>query len=381
METTTYNIYTSVAQLPEGWDEVAIQNTFLQSAYLKVLETSAPKNMQCFFIGVFEKSELIGVVLAQYLNLTKLESYGERDKCVKTFIRNFVFKNFASQVLFIGNNMITGQNSFAFKHANNYQLISNTLSNCALELDTFLKSKKIKIHLISHKDFYTETALELKKIDFSNAYEFKTQPNMIFELNKSWRKNEDYISAFSKKYRDQYKRAIKKFDGISYKELTLEEIISYESEIYQLYFSVAKNAPFNTFFLNTNHFSTFKKQCENKFILVGYFLDSELVGFHTLVLNNKTLETYFLGYKEEIQKEKMLYLNMLYTMVKFGIENEFSEIIFGRTALEIKSSIGALPIEVSGFIQHKNKIINKYFHIIFPKLEPTLVWQRRHPFK
>ena len=75
LETTTYNIYTSVAQLPEGWDEVAIQNTFLQSAYLKVLETSAPKNMQCFFIGVFEKSELIGVVLAQYLNLTKLESY------------------------------------------------------------------------------------------------------------------------------------------------------------------------------------------------------------------------------------------------------------------------------------------------------------------
>ena len=71
METTTYKIYTSVAQLPEGWDEVAIQNTFLQSAYLKVLETSAPKNMQCFFIGVFEKSELIGVVIAQYLNLTK----------------------------------------------------------------------------------------------------------------------------------------------------------------------------------------------------------------------------------------------------------------------------------------------------------------------
>lgn len=381
METTTYKIFTSVTQLPDSWDAVSHQNIFLQKAYLKVLETSAPKNMHCFFIGVFEKYELIGVVLAQYLNLNKLESYGERDQCIKTFIRNFIFKNFASQVLFIGNNMLTGQNSFAFKKVTDYQIISNILSNCANEIDSFLSSKKIKIHLTSHKDFYAETAVALKNRDFSNIYEFKTQPNMIFELNKSWKKNEEYIAAFSKKYRDQYKRATKKFEGITTKELTLEDIIINEKTIYQLYYSVAKNAPFNTFFLNENHFSTLKKQCKNNFILVGYYLNSELVGFHTLVLNNKTLETYFLGYNEKIQKEKMLYLNMLYNMTKFGIENAFREIIFGRTALEIKSSIGAVPIEMSGFIYHKNKIINKYFHLIFPKLEPTLAWQRRHPFK
>ena len=50
-------------------------------------------------------------------------------------------------------------------------------------------------------------------------------------------------------------------------------------------------------------------------------------------------------------------------------------------ALEIKSSIGAKPIVMSGFIYHKNKYINKYFDKIFPKLEPTLIWQQRHPFK
>jgi hypothetical protein len=115
--------------------------------------------------------------------------------------------------------------------------------------------------------------------------------------------------------------------------------------------------------------------------LCGYFLNEKLVGFHTLLLNGSVLETYFLGYDEYVQKEKMLYLNMLYNMTKFGIENQFKKIIFGRTALEIKSSIGAKPVVMSGFIYHTNTWINKMLPKLFPNLEPTLVWQQRHPFK
>ena len=106
-----------------------------------------------------------------------------------------------------------------------------------------------------------------------------------------------------------------------------------------------------------------------------------MVGFHTLLFNGSVLETYVLGYDEHIQKEKMLYLNMLYNMTKFGIEIQFKKIIFGRTALVIKSSIGATPIVMSGFIYHTNSWINKILPKIFPNLEPTLVWQQRHPFQ
>ena len=381
METITYKIYSTISQLPNSWDNVACENAFLQTPYLKVLEESAPTNMQCFYIGVFENALLIGVALAQYLDLNKLESFGERDKCVKTYIRNFVFKNFASHALFLGNNMITGQNCYAFNKKIVLEKIGELLMECAHEITGYFKKQNIKIHIVSFKDFYQDTAVELKKSSFSQIYEFNTQPNMIFELQNHWKTNEDYIAAFSKKYRDQYKRAHKKFEGIETKELSLDDIIYQEKRIYELYHHVAKNAPFNTFFLAKNHFSAFKKQCGNRFVFVGYFLDGKLVGFHTLLLNGNKLETYFLGYDEQIQKEKMLYLNMLYNMTQYGIENQFEKIVFGRTALEIKSSIGAEPVVMSGFIYHKNKWINKYFDKIFPKLEPTLVWQQRHPFK
>ena len=381
METTTYQIYSSIAQLPKQWDEIAHENAFLQTPYLKVLEESAPTNMQCFYVGIFEKNSLIGVALAQYLDLNKLESFGERDQCIKTYIRNFIFKNFASHALFLGNNMITGQNGYTFNKEIDAITIAEILSKCADEITSYFKKQDIKIHIVSFKDFYQESATELKKSTFSLLYEFNTQPNMIFELQNQWKTNTEYMEALTKKYRDQYKRAHKKFEGIETRELSLDEIILKENRIYELYFHVAKNAPFNTFFLAKNHFSSFKRQCGPKFILVGYYLKNELVGFHTLLVNGKTLETYFLGYDEQIQKEKMLYLNMLYNMTQFGIENQFKKIIFGRTALEIKSSIGAEPVIMSGFIYHTNKWINRILPKIFPNLEPSLVWQQRHPFK
>ena len=247
MDGITFKIYNSVNALPSLWDTVAQNNVFLQTPYLSVLEKSAPVNMECFYIGIFEHSNLIGVSLAQNLDLNKLESFGERDKCIKTLIRNFVFKNFASHTLFLGNNMITGQNGYSFSREIGFECISEILLQTSNEIITYFKQKGVKIHLVSFKDFYENCSVELKKHRFNQVYEFSTQPNMIFYLKKEWKSAEDYSNALSKKYRDQYKRAHKKFDGIIVKNMSFEEVKQYENTIYELYYNVAKNAPFNTF--------------------------------------------------------------------------------------------------------------------------------------
>ena len=175
--------------------------------------------------------------------------------------------------MFIGNNMITGQNAFAFNKEISFKEISFILKQSSKELEAYFKQKGIKIHLLSFKDFYQNCADEFKKHAFEKVYEFNTQPNMIFEIPTNWKSIEDYYTAFSKKYRDQYKRAHKKFEGILVKELDFNEVIFHENCINELYHHVAKNAPFNTFFLAENHFSTFKKQCGNGFKIFGYFLE------------------------------------------------------------------------------------------------------------
>lgn len=377
----TFQIYFTTDQLPSNWNSFANNTLFLSKEYLQVLEKSAPKNMNCYFIGLYNEDELVGIALSQYLNLNKLESFGERDRCVKTFIRNFIFKQYSSQVLLIGNNMLTGQNSFSFSNSIDTIVGLKTLKKAAENLIEILKSKGIKIHLLSFKDFPESENKNFQKAGFNYYYRFSTQPNMVFTVHESWISDQDYINAFSKKYRDQYKRARKKAEGIVKKKMHLEEIIKQEETIYELYFHVAKNAHFNTFFLAKNHFRVLKEVLKDKFLFYGYFQDDRLIGFNTLIKNGSIMETYFLGYDESLQREKMLYLNMLYDMVAYSINKGFKEIVFARTALEIKSSIGAKPKQMFGYIKHKNKFMDSKLEQIFNYLEPTVHWKERNPFK
>ena len=377
----SFKIYDSANQLPSNWNTLAIDNILLTSEYLEVIEKSAPANMICHFIGIFQKEELIGIALSQFLDLNKLESFGERDKCVKTAVRNFLFKNFCSHVLIIGNNMFTGQNAFSFSENTDKVQALKALKAAASALKIDFKSKGKKIHITTFKDF-SEDFLELFKIpEFKNDYRFSTQPNMVFTMDENWKTEQDYIGALTKKYRDQYKRARKKAEGIEKRKMHLKDIIAHEEAINNLYHHVAKNAPFNTFFLPKNHFQTLKRLLKDNFLFYGYFLDGQLIGFNTLIKNGDVMDTYFLGYDESIQREKMLYLNMLYDMIAYSINKGFKEVVFARTALEIKSSVGAKPQEMFGFIGHSNPVINTKMDKLFCYLEPKTNWQERNPFR
>ncbi len=377
----TIEIYSSTAQLPKNWSNLANENIFLSREYLEILEKSAPTNMTCHFIGFFNEKELVGIALSQFLDLNKLESFGERDKCIKTSVRNIIFKNFCSHVLIIGNNMLTGQNTYFFSDKIDKIQALKTLKNASEQLKTLFIKKGFKIHVTTFKDFPKENIPDFQLAGFQDSYQFSTQPNMLFEIPNRWKSEQDYIDALSKKYRDQYKRARKKAEGILKRKMNLEDIIKHEEIIYDLYHHVAKNAHFNTFFLAKNHFSTFKQLLKDEFLLYGYFLDEKLIGFNTIIKNGEVIDTYFLGYDETIQREKMLYLNMLYDMIAYSINNGFKKIIFARTALEIKSSVGAKPQEMFGFMKHDNPIIDLAIDKVFCYLDPEVVWKERNPFK
>lgn len=377
----THTLFSSTKQLPDNWNDIAISTVFLSKEYLEIIEKSAPENMICHFIGIYENEVLVGIALSQFLDLNKLESFGERDQCLKTWARNFIFKNFSSHILVIGNNMLTGQNAFAFAKNIDEIVALKALKKATEELKAVFQSKGKKIHLSTFKDFNSSEIKTFNIPEFEQNLRFSTQPNMTFFIKENWKTEQDYIDALSKKYRDQYKRSRKKALGIEKKKMNLEEIIANESLIYDLYFHVAKNAPFNTFFLPKNHFRVFKEKLKDKFLFYGYFIDDKLIGFNTLIKNGKVLDTYFLGYDDSIQKEKMLYLNMLYDMIGYSINKGFKEIIFARTALEIKSSVGAEPIKMFGLMEHSNSFINKKLAYFFKYLEPETIWQERNPFK
>ena len=121
-------------------------------------------------------------------------------------------------------------------------------------------------------------------------------------------------------------------------------------------------------------------QLQDGFRVFGYYLNEELIGFFTLILNGKHLETYFLGYDAEHQYQNQLYLNMLYNMLGFGINNKFKTVVYARTAMEIKSSVGAKPEAMIVYIKHTNSFMNAILKQIFGLMNPKQKWEERHPF-
>ncbi len=371
----TYLVSTTTASLPDEWDQLAHPNLFLSRNYLKVLEDSAPENMRCYFIGLYRGDSLAGIALCQFLDLSHVESFGDRDSCLKTKLRNIIFKRFSSKVLFIGNNMLTGQNAMAFAQGDSPATLIPVLQKAADEL-----ARTLKPHLVVWKDFNDDQSAWFGS-GFSRYFKFQTQPNMIFSIPEGWDSFDDYLSALLKKYRDQYKRARKKAEGLDKRKMSTQEIEWLAPEIYALYRHVADKAPFNTFYLPQDHFSIFKKTMGDRFLFYGYFDKGRLVGFSTLIKNGKDIDTYFLGYEPNCQREKMLYLNMLYDMTAYSINKGYNRVIFARTALEIKSSVGAAPFNAWGFIKHRNAWVNRFMSRLFNYFEPHVEWQQRHPFK
>ncbi len=375
----SYNlrIYKTTSELPESWNTVVgDHNIMLSKEYFHALETSAPENMECFFVGFFDGNELIGGALFQYLNFIHHKTFQKNE--VLCSIRNFAAKQFSKDVMILGNNMLTGQNGFYFDDS------TITLEEVIplLDLAVCKMQKEIrKTSLIIYKDYQSNFIKYFQGKDHEDYFRFSVQPNMMLKVRENWTSFEDYVNDFSKKYRARAKTAKKKLEGIVKQELDLNMIKEYQPEMNSLYQNVAENAPFNTFFLKENHFESMKRNLEGNFKVFGYFLEEKLIGFYTLILNNNDIDTYFLGYNKECQKEKQIYLNMLLDMVKFAIDCQFNRIIFGRTALEIKSTIGAEPTEIFGLIKHNNLLINPFMKNIFPSLSPKTEWIQRKPFK
>ena len=376
-----HHIYSHVDELPKNWDVLAKDNIFLSRKYLEVLQEAAPSNIICHFIGIFNETELVAIAISQYLDFNQIECYGNKRQVNNVSIKNFLFKKFASSILVIGNNMLTGQHAFEIAESANKSSVLVALNDAAIELKSRFEKKGTSIHMTTFKDFIVTEIEGFSLPAFSSDLRFSVQPNMILDIKKEWILEEDYVNAFTKKYRSQYKRGRSKCIGVEKRELTLVDILANEDELYELYLHVACNAPFNTFYLPKHHFSLFKKKLGSNFMLFGYFLDEKLIGFKTIINNGEELDSYFLGYDDSIQKEKMLYLNMLYDMTGHAIIHGFKKIVFGRTALEIKSSIGATPETMIGLMRHSNKAINYFLPFFFNYLEPKIVWKERSPFQ
>ncbi len=385
-DTYDYEIYNSIDQCASAWDALCDADVYFRSEYLQLLESQGPINYGYYYVVVSQNSKPIGVLYCQRKTIKLAEDFRlhthstslwEKTKVAWT---KWLFTFVKHEMLICGNVLLTGEYGFQLPSVTeSNELVSQILEGVR---DHILLAEKVKVKSTLVKDFHSEGAA-IKKRDFTSKeyYAFKVQPDMIVPLREEWTSYDDYLSAVKSKYRVKFKKIKKKGSSLSFRVLSAEEAEAYNEEMYTMYRDTADRATFNLFTLDTYYFSRLKKLYGDELTLTGVFLEDKLVAFFTLIRNGEMADAHFLGYNVQLNSKYQIYFNILLVLVEQAILSKARYLNLSRTALEIKSSVGAEPHDLYVHLKYHNKTINQWVPSILKKFVPEEDWLPRSPFK
>lgn len=382
--------YDKIEQARDNWEQVApAGNVFMSSTFMQFMEDYSPKGLQMRYIIVFRAARPIGIIPCALKRFEAKESIQQNGEDRPSFLnrigsslRSLVMEKVAFNTLVCGNILFTGEYAFYFNEAQlNYKDQFNIVEKALLEYQYHLLGKGLDLNVTFMKDFYVEHGFEAQHMESSAFNEFTVQPNMILRMREDWKNFEDYLGSFHSKARVRARKAFERGAEFERRILDLSEIKALENEIFDLYKSVSEDAGFNLFELRKEYFLGLMETMGACFTLTAYFLEGRLVAFFTHICNGGELIAHFLGYDKALIKSHDIYLNILYDLIRHAFSTGCKKLNFGRTAMEIKSSVGALPHDMFCYIKHRRHINNLLVPALVKYLNPDENWQVRNPFK
>lgn len=386
-----FSLYEKAEHLPdEDWKQLCPGGSiFLEKEYLKIVESCGHSKLQSRYVIVYHKKQVCGLLYFQVIDF-KAGVFGDLITGQLDKMRSTRWKLFERYIdankdeillrLFTcGNNLVSGEYGFVFSETLN----QNTKSKLLLGLmDLVAREEKLRgtISASLIKDFYEplKPGTVFKKEGFS---EFNIEPNMIVDIPEGVHSLEDYVALFSKKYRKRFRGIIEAKQSITEREMRPEDLLRYKSRMFALYESIFENAKFKLLKLPEDYFIQVKNHFPEVFHVKGFFLDDELLAFGScFTMPDGNMEAHYIGFDYSLNLKYNLYQNLLYSLIAEAIHKKSKWVNLGRTASEIKTTVGAKPHDLICYIKPQNtvsRLIQKPF-ISFLQPEP---WIARNPFK
>lgn len=385
------SLFDSIHFVPKDhWNKAVGDQLFMQLPYLKVMEEHAPENMHMRYALVYDNKKPIAACYFQVIELTG-ESLGtlvdpeEKDKCAKAFrdnVKALIKKNagkVSMRLLICGNAFASGVHGFAYTDDAD---LSKAFHGLADAIYRTRRGDKLhgQVAAVLIKDFYNDTleqSSELTKFDYAP---FLVEPNMIIDIDKKWKTFDGYLNAMSSKYRKRASAIIKKGAKIERRELSADEILENGKRIMELYDAVHLKAKFRLASLTLEYFAEMQRVLPDNYFFIAYYIGDKMVAFRTTFVDEHSIEAHFVGLDYKVNRQHDVYLNMLYDYAKEGIERGVERIYLGRTASEIKSTLGAKAHDLTCYVRHRNPVSNRVIKPFIEYLRPS-EWIPRNPFK
>ncbi len=377
--------FSSVDDISEEiWQSLNCENNiYFQRDFLKSIEKNHP-NIIFSYIVLLDKNNHPEAfaslqIVSFYMNDLKkdFELFLTKIKAIGRKLRLIPNKK-PLKLLISGNTFVSGEHGIFIKDNKDKQLIIKKLAKAILH---FVNSNsKLKIDAFLLKDFVNESLFITDELKGFNYHPFSVEPNMQLQLSNNWQNFDDYLAAMKTKFRVKARKAFKQSANIKIEQVTLKNIDEQLPEMEMLYKKVAQNADFNLSTFNLNSYKDLKQYLNEKYILKTYWLDGKIVGFISGLVNKNELDAHFVGIDYQLNRQYAIYQRMLYDYIETAIDLQLKTVNFGRTASEIKSSIGAVPQDLTMYLRHKKSLTNKILKLFLQKIQPT-PFKQKLPFK
>lgn len=377
-----------IESIHTSWDKLTPDESFARSKYLKTLELTNPDHLKNLYVILSKDGQEIGAILLQSLVLKLAQSFDYDNYTTNRSFFSRLWQKFRQlmisfitfRMITVGNLYLTGQyglhlNGQGYSKEEIYTITQDLLHQLRKEL----RRTEYRFSGVLYKDFFEEkTTTNAAKL---GLYPFKIDPNMILKMRPSWNSFDDYLLDMKSKYRVRLKNAMKKFGPIERRVLSLADVQVHNAKMYELYNLILDGSGFVLAKGNENYFLELKKQLGDDLHVEGYFLEGKLIGFFTWVMEGTKMDSHFIGFDTSINNKYQIYLNILLDLVKAAITQKSESLYYFRTALEIKSSVGSEPHDMTCYFQMSNSFLNKFVPISFKYFVPQQSWKQRHPFK
>jgi predicted N-acyltransferase len=364
------------------WEKVVEgKNIYLSLGYLEAIEKSLSKEITFRYLIFYNEQSLpVAIAVVQFLPFVDKDFKDEEQLCrVRNKIKSSILASSGIQVMSCGSPFACGENGFMFTKAISEK---EAFKNLARGLIRVQKQEKetIKAPVLLLKEFWPESinnADALKSVGFK---EFMIDVNMVMKIHSDWKIFEDYLFSMVTKFRTKAKAAFKKSANLRVADFQVQDILENKKSIEKLYNSVVEKSAFTFGALNGDAFVFLKENLKDNFIIQGYFLKDELVGFSSAFIFNDIVDANYVGINYNLNQEHAIYQRMLYDYLELAINTKCKELRFGRTAEEIKSTVGAEPVNMKLYIRHQSNIKNSLLKPVFGSITPS-TFELRNPFK
>ncbi len=376
-------IFSSVETLDvTSWETINNdRNVYLTLPYLKGLEQGLPLMDFRYIVFYNESKEPVGLGYCQIVKITKNEINTDAlTQRMGGMLPKNLLNSLDLRVLICGNAFASGENGYLFitdfDQSEGFKLLGAAID----EINYSEKKSQRKISISLIKEFWPQTFNTSKLLKESGCSEVNIDVNMVLKLDPNWKLFDDYLAEMNSKFRTKAKRVFKLSKDVVEVDFTQKIIEERLKDIDDLYNFIVDKANFSFGRLNAKTLLNMKKAFGEDFLFKGYYVEDKLIAFSTATAFDNVLDGNFIGLDYDYNQDYGVYQRILYDFVKHALKIGATEIRIGRTAEEIKSGVGAHPVEMKFYAKHRNKVTNAILRPFVQKLKPN-TFNLRKPFK